>query len=64
MVDPKPGEIWRHPNGLAYEVVALAWPTWAIGRMVVYRHPDGETWVRPLAEWHTWADGGPGFTLA
>lgn len=52
---PEEKTIWRHYNGVVYEVVAIAnehstrdvYPP-----TVVYRGPNGRIWSRPLSDWH------------
>ena len=58
---PKPGQIWRHRNGIKYEVLMLAnehadnqalqalYPTTVVYRTCSFRV---RVWARPLHDWH------------
>lgn len=46
MKEVKVGQIYRHFKGNEYIIIAIAYNTENLEKMVVYKHDD-EVWVRP-----------------
>lgn len=49
VLDPKPGEVYRHYKGGLYTVIGIGQHTESGERLVAYRDDDGKIWFRPVS---------------